>query len=156
MVAKVPGKRQDVALAYRFLVEIEGFEYAGFSKVTGMTSETEATDYREGGDNSTFRKIPGMTSFENIVLTRGVGPAKDFVNWRKEVFSPDTGEEKQDIYKDVFITVQTPRSRETVRKFQVLNAWPMKIEHGDLDANSSDVFIESLELAHEGWKEISS
>lgn len=40
-----------------------------------------------------------------------------------------------------------------VKEWEVYEAWPAVMEVGDLDAESSDVLIETLELANEGHRQ---
>jgi phage tail-like protein len=48
------------------------FSRAGFTTCTIPESTTAVTEYRENTDNFSRRKIPGLTKFNDIVLTRGV------------------------------------------------------------------------------------
>ena len=48
------------------------FARAGFSSCTIPESTTTAIEYRENVDNFSFKKIPGLTRFNDITLTRGV------------------------------------------------------------------------------------
>jgi phage tail-like protein len=48
------------------------FARAGFTSCTIPESTTTATEYRENVDNFSFKKIPGLTRFNDITLTRGV------------------------------------------------------------------------------------
>ena len=78
--------RTDPYGSFDFLLEIDGIVAAGFSEVSGLASETEVMEYREGGEAvNTLRKIPGLTKYSNIVLKRGVTADKSLWNWRKTV-----------------------------------------------------------------------
>ena len=48
------------------------FTRAGFSTCTIPESTTTVTEYRENVDNFGMKKIPGLTRFNDITLTRGV------------------------------------------------------------------------------------
>lgn len=48
------------------------FARAGFTTCTIPESTTSAIEYRENVDNFSFKKIPGLTRFNDITLTRGV------------------------------------------------------------------------------------
>lgn len=48
------------------------FARAGFQTCTVPESTTTAIQYRENVDNFGFKKIPGLTRFNDITLTRGV------------------------------------------------------------------------------------
>lgn len=48
------------------------FSRAGFATCTVPESSTTVTEYRENVDNFSPKKIPGLTRFNDITLTRGV------------------------------------------------------------------------------------
>ena len=64
--------RRDPFRNCNFLVEIDGITQAGFSDCAGLGSSTDPVEYREGGDNTTMRKLPGMTKYTNISLKWGL------------------------------------------------------------------------------------
>lgn len=51
---------------------VSQFARAGFTTCTIPESTTTITEYRENVDNFSPRKIPGLTRFNDITLTRGV------------------------------------------------------------------------------------
>jgi phage tail-like protein len=53
---------------YNFLVEIDGITRAAFQECSGFDSTIDVIEHREGGENTTPRKLPGMTKFSNIQL----------------------------------------------------------------------------------------
>ena len=55
--------RTDPLPRFKFLVEIEGIKRAGFQTCSGLEEETEIREYREGGDQSTVRKLAGLNSY---------------------------------------------------------------------------------------------
>lgn len=141
---------------YKFEVEIDGFDRAGFNKITGLAHNVEVIEYREGGENETPLKLPGQSSFDNIVLERGLSEDEDFIAWINEVFNLDNTSgaqgENEDFRRDVSIFLKDKKG-DRVRKWRVSNAWPTKYDLGDLDASASEVLISRLELANEGWTE---
>src|SRR5687768_2812641 len=74
-------KRVDPYRAFRFLVEIEGMVQAGFSECTGFGSDVEVVEYREGGDVSTVRKLPGKVSYPDITLKWGLTDSRELYDW---------------------------------------------------------------------------
>ena len=63
--------------SFNFVVEIEGITSAGFSECTGLDSESDVVEYREGSDDITVRKLPGLKKFSNVTLKRGVSTNTD-------------------------------------------------------------------------------
>ena len=73
--------------SYHFLLEIQGVIsdnkviVGGFKSVTGMDSETEIIEFKQGND-LVVRKKPGRTTYANIVLERGYTATDDLFQWR--------------------------------------------------------------------------
>src|SRR4051794_15678875 len=75
------GERVDPYGNYNFLVEIDGIARAAFHEVTGFDSTIDVVEHREGGDNLTPRKLPGMTKYANIVLKWGITDDAQLYRW---------------------------------------------------------------------------
>ena len=128
------------------MLEIDGITRAGFSEVSGLTAETSVIEYREGGDKtSSARKLPGLTKYSNITLKRGITQDRSLSDWRKTVIDGATRRANGSI-------ILLDESRQEVVRWNFRNAWPCKWEVPVLNAKSSEVAIETLELAHEGFE----
>jgi phage tail-like protein len=129
--------------SFNFLVESNGILQAGFSEVTGLGSESEAIEYRNGNEDFTPRKLPGLKKFGNVTLKRGVAQGQDFLDWRKKV--TDGNIERQEIS-----IILLDESRNEQVRYNLAAAWPCKWMGPDLKANANEVAIETLEICHEG------
>ena len=128
---------------YKYNVEIDGIT-AGFSEVSGYDASIEATDYREGNMAAlTPKKVAGIRKYGNITLKWGVTTSKDLYDWMAKSF--DKGVDR----KTVSISLQNDEGS-NVATWQIIEAWPTKYTGPEFNATSSDVAIETLELAHEG------
>src|SRR3954451_21079507 len=83
------GQRVDPYRNFNFLVELEGIAQASFHDCMGLGSTTEVIETREGGDNTTVRKLPGRTSYSDITLKWGVTSSVDLWNWRQQIVDGD-------------------------------------------------------------------
>lgn len=135
--------RKDPYRNYKFIVEIDGIAQAGFLECSGLESETEIIDYREGTDSNTIRQLPGLTVCKNIVLKRGLTDSRELSNWRKGVVSGDLER------KDGSIILLDDKRHEVAR-WRFTAGWPSKWTGPELNALGSDVAIEELEICHEG------
>lgn len=126
---------------YRFVISIEGLAALGFTKATGIESEFEVVEYREGGYQAT-RKLPGIEKTGTATFERGAYTDKALFDWFKLVAT------SSDFRKTITITEQD-RLGNTRRTWTLYEAWVSKIVIPDFDANSSDVSIESLEIQYE-------
>lgn len=129
--------------AYHFRVDWGGVNI-GFMEVTGLNINVDVTEYRSGSDPvQSSRKMPGLIHYSNIVLKRGITKGdSDFIKWIKTI-QLNTVERR-----DITISLLN-ENHEPVMIWKVHNAFPVKYSGPDLVADSSDVAIESLELAHE-------
>ena len=72
-----------------FLVEIDGLTQAGFADCSGFGANTDPIEYREGGENTTVRKLPGLTKYNNITLKWGLTDSKELYDWHRKVVKGD-------------------------------------------------------------------
>ena len=130
--------------AYHFIVDWGGTR-TGFSEVSGLNITHEVVDYREGNSPvDASIKIPGRTSFENIVLKRGIVKGdNDFFAWMK------TKQNSQIERRDILIKL-LDESHAPIMTWKVRRAFPVKYSGPQLQARSSEVAIETIEIAHEG------
>ena len=136
-------KRVDPYRNFNFLVEIGGITQAGFSDCSGFGSSTDPIEYREGGENTTVRKLPGMTKHTNITLKFGLTDSRELYDWYREIV---TGRVDR---KNGSIVVLDLDGKEKVR-WNFYQGWPTKWDGPDFSAKGTDVAIETLEIAHEG------
>lgn len=137
------GARIDPFGAYNFLVEIDGITRAGFQECSGLDSAQDAGDYREGTDPLTARKLPGLVTYSNITLNRGITEDDELWQWRKKVMEGNLER------KNVSIVLLNDAGEEELR-WNLVNCWPTRWTAPSFNAGSGDVAIEGLELAHEG------
>lgn len=128
---------------FRYTVEVEGLELGGFSEVSGFDASIDVIEYREGDKVQTPMKIPGLKKYGNITLKQGVADKDALYKWM------ETGFEKDVNRQTVTITLLDING-EAAASWQVINAWPTKYTAPDFNATSSEIAVETLELAHEG------
>jgi len=129
---------------FNFVVEIDGVAAAAFAEVSGLDSETEVIEYRTGDSKvSSTLKLPGLTKYSNIVLKRGLTRDLSLWQWRKTVVDGQTDRRNGTI-------VLLDESGSPVLRWTFRNGWPCKWEGPSLNAKSSEIAIETLEIAHEG------
>jgi len=131
-----------------FMVESNGLIQAGFAECTGLNSETSVIEYREGNDETSVRKLIGLTKFGNVTLKRGVTTGHQLFEWRDMVREP-SDDPKREPRRNISIILLDERRKEKVR-FNLKNAWPSKWTGPDFKASANEIAIEQLELTHEG------
>ena len=67
---------------FRYKVEFNGTEAAGFSEVSGADISVDVIEYREGNEvRTTPRKLAGLTKYGNITLKWGVVGSLEMMEW---------------------------------------------------------------------------
>ena len=133
------GARVDPYRNFNFLVEIDGITQAGFSDVTGFDITVEPIEYREGGQVTSARKIPGMAKYGNITLKRGITDSAELYEWLRQVA---TGVIER---RNGSIILLDLEGQEKLR-WNFFEAWPTKWDGPDFSAKGNEVAIETLEL----------
>lgn len=136
--------RLDPLRSFRFLVEIEGITSGGFTRVKGLSREVKYESYREGGVVEYEHKLITQVSYPVLVLERGLA-LEDLWKW---ALAAADGEVKR---KTIWIRLQNEANVPTWA-WQIEYAIPVKWTASDLDAQTSPVVMESLELAHHGLR----
>lgn len=136
--------RQDPLRGFRFLVEIEGITSGGFTRVKGLSRELKVESYREGGVNEYEHRLVTQVTHPVVVLERGLA-LEDLWKW---AMAAADGDIKR---KTLWVRLQN-EAGERVWSWQIEYAIPVKWTASDLDANTSPVVMESLELAHHGLR----
>jgi phage tail-like protein len=137
------GDRNDPFRAYNFLVEIDGITRAAFRECSGLDSNQEAIDYREGGEPLRMRKLPGLNNFSYITLQRGITSDTELWDWRQRAAEGNVDRRNGSI-------VLLDNAGNEQMRWNFVEAWPSKWTGPSFNATSNEVAIESLELAHEG------
>lgn len=137
-------KRVDPFRGFRFLVEIEGITSGGFTRVKGISRELKYESYREGGVNEYEHKLITQVTFPVLVLERGL-VLEDMWKWAQAVADGLV------LRKTIRIRLRN-EANEPAWAWQVEHALPVKWSSSDLDAMTSPVVMESIELAHHGLR----
>ena len=133
---------------FNYKVEIDGLEAGGFSEVTGFDASIDVIEYREGDMTQTPIKIPGLKKYGNITLKQGLVDSMVLYEWMTAGLEGDV--ERKTLTITLLDIAGSPAA-----SWQIINAWPVKYTAPDFNATSSEVAIESLEIAHVGMTRVS-
>lgn len=138
---------KDPYVNFNFLVEIDGITRAAFHDASGFDSTVDVIEHREGGQNSTTYKVPGLTKHGNITLKWGITDDKSLDEWHQQLVDGDSVRRNGSI-------VMLNRKGEEVARWNFVRAWPAKYTLPAFNAEGNDIAIQTLELAHEGLKRV--
>jgi phage tail-like protein len=139
---------------FKFRVKWDGQYVAGLSKCTALKKSTEVTEWREAGDPSTSRKLPGKTKYEPITLEAGITHDTAFESWAGLVnnFEGDAKMSLKNFRKDLSIDVYNEAGQK-VLSYNLFRCWVSEYQAlPDLDASANAVAIQTIKLENEGWQ----
>lgn len=143
--------RQDPLRNFRYRLEIDNIEQAGFSEVAVGDLSTDPIEYREGDEITTVRKLNGLNKYGNITLKWGITDSTELADWHNLVV--DDATPLDDARRTVVIRVQN-EAGEDKAAFEIVKAWPCKYDPSDLNATGNEATIDMLELCNEGIRRI--
>lgn len=134
-------------LGAHFVLAVDGLASVSFSKCSGLAGEVGVEEYAEGGENRFSHRLPARGGFANLVLTQGAGPSTELWSWFAEYLV--TGRVTP---RDGQVTLMSTVEGELVpvRVWAFRRGWPAKLTGPELDAQSSALAVEQVEIAHHG------
>jgi phage tail-like protein len=141
-------KAKEPRLGSFFRVTLGGKDSIGvFREVSGLSSETELIEQSEvdARGQAFVRMLPGARKWGDITLKRGVDNNLDLWKWRQQAEEEGPDAARVDGTIELLDAQGRPVATYTFRR-----GWPSKYQGPDLNAASSDVAIESIEITHEG------
>ncbi|WP_052063653.1 phage tail protein [Nitrincola sp. A-D6] len=124
------------------LGNITGLIAGGFSEVSGLDNSMSIETYLEGGVNDRVHRLPGRFEPANITLTHGTGLSDDLWNW---LAVWQRGEAER---RSMFIMLANAQQI-PIKIWAAERALPVKFTGPSLNASSSALAIEKLEIAPE-------
>lgn len=144
--------RKDPLRNFRYRLEIDGVQQAGFSEVTIADSTTDAIEYREGNEPPHPRKLSGLTKYGNVTLKWGMTDSLELYQWHADLVAKGSSDPKSRRKVTVVVLDETGADK---ARFVIADAWPVKFTApGTLTGKGNDVAVESLELANEGIERV--
>jgi phage tail-like protein len=123
----------------------------GFAEVSGIHSEMEMEEYREGGRNIGARRFPKWGRYPNLVFRRGVTNDPFLWDWWADVISHSYTLQNgvATPRRNGIILLENNAHKATAGWF-FTNGLPERLVGPGLNARANEIAIETLEISHEG------
>jgi len=139
-----------------FAVEIEGTRVP-VTKVTGLSEGTTDTIEQSDGGSTFVRKISsGVVKFDTLVIERNVdGSEYDglFKDWFAEMFQLNGTSGGSSVRRNGAV-IKLENGREVLR-FAFYEGWVKSSKFADLEAASTNLFKQTVEIEHNGLERVS-
>lgn len=160
---KTAGQVPEILTAHRFYLgltldgqkdNVDGFflECQGFKRSQDAIEITEVTPNKWGASDKgqvVRTKIPGNVKSGNITLKRGMTNSLAIWKWFEAVQEGKWANQR----KNAALTIYDQSGQEQAR-FELAGAWPASYKIADVNARSSDIEIEEIEVAYEEFKRV--
>lgn len=132
------------APAFKYYVEILGIVVGEFTKVSGIDLVRDIKKYKEGGLNFFEHNLPGTISYGNITLERGISYSPWLWVWAwMGIFDAA-------VLKTNMTIILGTSENKIAKNWNIRGAFPVKYTGPTLEASSTSIAIETIELAHGG------
>ncbi len=144
-----PKYRDDPYGGYNFEILINGISDDGtavkgsFAEASGLEVDIQPIEYRNGSEDITVRKVPGLKKYPNIVLKRGVIGDPGLWNWIQQTMDGKVQRTEGSV-------VLLDENKQEVMRWNFKRGWPCKWTGPGLNAKNNEIAMETLEIAHEG------
>ena len=129
----------DLIAKFRFGVEIQGVVVGWFTECSELSLEREVTPYKEGGVNDYVHQLPNGVSYSAITLKRGMA---DNVLW--DWFQKGLYDGKVELHNISIVLYGGDRAE--TKRWNLVDAYPVKWTGLELKGDSDDLAIETLEI----------
>jgi phage tail-like protein len=138
------GGRLDPYMSFNFLVEVEGLLTGGFMDVSGLESEIQVEQYREGGLNHYVHHLPTRVEYPRLVLSRGLTDIDSLWSWYQDAA-------KGNVRRKNGTIMLLDRQHLPAMWWNFKDAYPVKWVGPQFSAGSAtEVAVERIELVHKG------
>lgn len=142
-------RRVDPLLVAKFWVEIQGVTEAVFRECSGLSVETEVLEYPEGGVNDHVHKLPGRSKFSNVTLKRGWIQTDELWKWYAKIIAGTIEPRPVSI---IMYENRGVNAGQQMCRWNLEGAYPVKWQGPEFRSDGNGIAVETLVLAHAGWK----
>lgn len=113
-----------------------------FRSVSGLSVSMETESIKEGGENRFSHTLPVRSQYSDLVLKRGVLVDSGVIAWCRAALEGFT-------FRPITVLVHLLNEKhEPLITWNVVHVWPKKWSTADLNAEASEVLVETLELSY--------
>lgn len=129
---------------FNFSVEIDGREIS-FQEVSGISAEYDVVEVIDGVNNSLMRKLPSRLKLPPVILKKGICKIESMGSLFRTLVNQDYNlyDHVTNFMKNIMITLKDEKGG-NVMTFELIDAFPIKINFGKLNAQENSVAIEEL------------
>lgn len=133
------GFRFRVSFLFAGSVEVEGF----FQSVNGLKGGYTPSTYQEGGVSAFTHQLTDRSAYGPLTLKKGLTNDSFLYSWCQATFQT-----MRTVPADVLISLLNEQ-REPIDNWMLVHAIPSSWDASGIDANQSQIMIESIQLSYQ-------
>lgn len=141
-------------LSHSFNVKVGSFPGVdnNFSEVSGISKHIETTPIYSGGDNSVQYMLPGKTSYDELVLKRGVVPSGSALyKWCNLMVNGGTL--NYILPESIYVYLLDEKGVAQVT-WHFENVYPVALEQSEFNAGENNIAIETMKFAYSWFERV--
>ncbi len=146
------GRGSDPIVSSRFIFTVDGLLLGAFNGISGLGASFEVEKIVEGGQNEFVHQRPKGITWNNIVLRRGVTDSEAMYKWFKDSSGEKFAGNSNKIEFKSCVIMALEADGDISREWGIFEAFPVRWTGPTLSADSSEVAVEELEIAHHGLR----
>lgn len=146
-----PKKRPEPYAAHNFQIVVSGISDDGstvsgaFTEIGGLEVELKPIEYRNGNEDITVRKVPGLRTQTNITCKRGATGDVEFWNWIEEALDGN-------VIRTEGAIILNDENQQEVMRWTFSRGWPCKYTGPSFNASNNEIAMETLEICVESLR----
>lgn len=144
----LPGP-MDGAVGHSFGVEYDGVMIKKITEISGLKMEQDKIELKQNTNDGKFSitNLPGRPKAGQITVSRALTDDKSFETW----INDSRFGKMSSVRKTGAVIVYDYEGAE-LKRYNMVNAWPVSLELGSMKAGATDVLTEKLTIAFEELK----
>jgi phage tail-like protein len=139
---------------FKFQLKWDGHTVLGVMKAGPLKRTTNVITHRSGGENSVDHKTPGRTTYDGILLERGITWDLGFEAWANKVhaYAGDSSMDLVNFRKELALEVLDEKGL-VARRFFLHGCWVSEYSASpQLDSSANAIAVETIKIELEGWE----
>ena len=122
----------------------------GFTDLSGLTKTGEVMTITDTDNGNMETKSMGKRTYGNITLNKGYDKDAFISAWAQQNLNYLKNSDRHLL--DLCVLKLTAAENVIARVIYIANAWPATYTAGDMDTTTTDPWVNTLELAIDGWE----
>lgn len=146
----------DAPVAANFVFEVDGVEIGAFKEVSGLELVVTTQEYVEGGQNQYVHRFPGVMRWPNLVFRRGLVNSDALFTWVTKTSGDAFAGNENTLTRATGAVTVVDGTGKRLRSWQLEGVFAVAWSGPRLSAEIAEPLVETLEVAHNGFRAAAS